>query len=503
MDATDPPIDSRRDPARPVPSQNAGPHSGVSQAFYRQLAPAAVKRSMIVSALGSTIGMVMFSVIQGTVLNFFLEDLSLKDRIPWFTGLLWLSGVGSVLGSWIQERWGHRRALMISCCGVSRLVWLFMGLLPFIWPEKVPNGGLFFWISACTVFFYFIHSIGANAWLAWMSDLVPPEHQSRFWSYRQVGTYTSNSAARLAFGYYLEQHRSMTGYAIIFGLATLAGVFDVASYFAVEHREPKRVVARHSVFAESLKRLKGSAFQKLCGIYLFWLASNCIMAPTVFYFLSEYVQMGPYSISLCMTISILIGFALLSPFWGRFANAEGHRRAVIGCLICQNACTFFYWYCAPHTTTLATIASTLEQIGTGGVTLFMFPMLIDYTKGKGAGRAVGMAAFTALLSFVGFGASLIADRHIYRWMAALLNAFNPMGTYAHDSVPVYLGVMAAAFGLRAAALLLAWSLPPCDKQIAAGPGTLILRRMSEGPMRTAQNIMTYAAKRFRDEEEDN
>ncbi|MEI6235368.1 MAG: MFS transporter [Planctomycetota bacterium] len=485
-----------------ISAEAPSPPSGTSQAFHRQLDPVAIKRSMFFTIMGSTIGMVMFGVVQGTVINFFLEDLSLKDRIPWFTGLLWLSGVGSVVGSWIQERWGHRRALMIVCCGSARLTWLFMGLLPFIWPEKVPNGGLFVWMSVCTVFFYFIHSIGANAWLAWMSDLVPPEHQSRFWSLRQVGTFTSNSAARLGFGWYLEQHRDMRGYAIIFGIASIAGLIDVASYFWVEHREPVRVKARESVLSESLKRLKGSSFQKLCGVYLFWLASNCIMAPTVYYFLRDHVQMGPYSISLCMTISILIGFAILSPFWGRFSNYEGHRRAVIASLILQNVCTVFYWNCGHGTTTLATVASTFEQAGIGGMTLFMFPMLIDYTKGKGAGRAVGMAVFTTLLSFVGFGASIVADRRIYAWVAALLNSATHETSYVSTSVPVYLGIMLIAFALRGVALFLAWTLPPCEKQIAAGPGgSMILRRMAEGPMRSAGNILAYASKRMNEDDE--
>ncbi len=212
------------------------------------------------------------------------------------------------------------------------------------------------------------------------------------------------------------------------------------------------------------------------------------MAPTVYYFLREHVQMGPYSNSQCMTIS-MVGFAISSLFWGRFANREGHRRAVVACLILQNSCTFFYWFCATDSTVLATVASTLEQIGLGGVTLFMYPMLIDYTKGKGGGRAVGMAAFTALLSVVGFAACLVADRHIYNWVAALFNFFCSEKMYAHNSVQVYLGIMLIAFGLRGAALVLAYSLPPCEKQIAAGSATLILRRMSAGPLRAMQSIL--------------
>src|SRR5204863_824164 len=122
----------------------------------------------------------------------------------------------------------------------------------------------------------------------------------------------------------------------------------------------------------------------------------------------------------------------------------------------------------------------------GGVNLFMFPMLIDSTKGRGGGRAVGMAAFSVLLSVVSFGACLIADQHIYQWTAQLFNVVKGSGAYTPESVSVYLAIFVLAFALRCMALALAWLLPPCERQMAAGPGTMILRRMSEGPLRAAQ-----------------
>ncbi len=494
--------ESPRAAAKEVRARAPSPHSSTSQAFHPALDPVLVKRSLIISAIGSTVGMIMFGLVQGTVINFFLEDLSLKDRIPWFTGLLYLAGIGSVVGSWIQERWGHRRALMIYCCGLSRLTWLVMGLLPLLWPEKIKTGGLFGYISAGVIVFYFVHSIGANAWLTWMSDLVPPEYQSKFWSLRQVATQVSGAAARLGVGYYLREHdREMNAYALIFALATVAGLLDVSSYFFVAHREPKLHPSRRSILAESLKRLKDSPFRKLCGIYLTWLAANCLMGTTVFYFLTEHVGMDVYQLSQCMTISFA-GFAISSLFWGRFASQEGHRRAVIACLILQNSCTILYWLCGNGSYMLATVASTLEQIGLGGVTLFMFPMLIDYTKGKGGGRAVGMAAFTGLLSIVGFGACLIGDRHIYNWLAHGFNSAHATTSYTPQSVGVYLAVMVIAFALRFAAIIFAFLLPPCERQLAAGSATLILRRMSEGPLRAMQNILGAAASRLGSDEEE-
>ncbi|HLX62496.1 MAG TPA: MFS transporter [Planctomycetota bacterium] len=464
-------------------------HSATSQAFHQEIPHTKLIRSMLITGLGSTVGMVMFTAVQQTPFNFFMEDMGLKERIPWFFGLQWLAGIGSILGSWIQERWGHRRLLMFTCCGITRLTWLLVGLLPIIFPQSKIGGGLFGWFSFLIFFFYFVHSVGANAWLTWMSDLVPPRYQTRFWSWRQVFTTGSSAAARIGFGAFLEHQRNNTAYAIIFGIAALTGVIDVACYAFVEHRSPALVTARRSILKESLKRLKDLPFRRLCGVYLLWNAANLIMAPTIYYFMREYVQMGPWDISLCMTIS-MVAYALSSLYWGNFGNREGHRRAVIACLIIQNVCTFFYIFCKPGSTTLTTTASTLEQIGYGGVNLFMFPLLIDYTKGKGGGRAVGMAAFTGLLSIVSFAACVLADQHIFRWTAGAFNAASGAANYRHDSVAVYFGVMWICFALRAAALALAVLLPACERQRAAGPGTLILRRMSEGPLRAAQAMFT-------------
>jgi MFS family permease len=467
--------------------QASRPSASTSQAFHQELPPDVLRRSLIISVMASSFGMIFFGIIQGTVLNFFLEDLNLKDRIPWFFGLWWLAGAGSCVGSWIQERWGYRRALLFTCCGLTRLTWLFIGFMPLIWPERIPQGRFFWWMSAAIVFFYFLHSVGANAWLMWMADLVPARLQSRYWSLRQVGTSGFSALSKLFFGYYLEQHRNMKGYALVFGVVTLFGVLDVALFFFVAHRPPRLHAERQSILAESIKRLKEVPYRRLCAVYLLWSAANCIMTPTVYYIMRDHVVMGVAEISLVMTIS-QIGYTLFSLYWGRFAEREGHRRGLLACLVLQNACTIFYLFCGRGTEGMATVASTVEQIGWGGVNLFMFPMLIDYTKGKGGGRAVGMAAFCVLLSVANFIAFGVADRHLYNWLSAAFSSISGGTVYSPGSWRVYVAAMWLAFGLRGSAIFLALLLPPCERQLAAGPATLILRRMSEGPMRAAQAV---------------
>lgn len=129
------------------------PAASTSQAFHRELPTAVLKRSLICAALASTVGMIFFGIVQGTVLNFFLEDLSLKDRIPWFFGLQWLFGAGSIVGSWLQENYGRRRLIFYLGCGLSRLIWLLVDLMPLLWPEKIKSGELFWPMSFCIAAF--------------------------------------------------------------------------------------------------------------------------------------------------------------------------------------------------------------------------------------------------------------------------------------------------------------------------------------------------------------
>jgi hypothetical protein len=98
------------DPAKPSSSDTAlttssapeiPPASGpsVSQGFHPPLPPGAVRRSLYISAIASTIGAAFFSVIQGTVFSFFLEDLGMRERIPFFMALWSLASIGTLLVS--------------------------------------------------------------------------------------------------------------------------------------------------------------------------------------------------------------------------------------------------------------------------------------------------------------------------------------------------------------------------------------------------------------------
>jgi hypothetical protein len=60
--------------------QKPNPNSATSQAFHQEL-PDALLKAAWCHRHRRFVGMVMFSTVQGTVLNFFMVDLNLEERI--------------------------------------------------------------------------------------------------------------------------------------------------------------------------------------------------------------------------------------------------------------------------------------------------------------------------------------------------------------------------------------------------------------------------------------
>jgi Na+/melibiose symporter-like transporter len=475
-------------PASEGPSgSSAQPQSSIStsQGFNPPLDPAVLRRSLIMSALASTIGAVFFTVIQGTVFNFFLEDLDLRERLPYFMGLWCIGGMGNLVGSWIQQHWPHRKALFFISIGGSRLLWIAIGLIPILNPEWAKSEVAFWWLSALTVLFYFVHSIGGPAWLSWMADLVPTHLQGKFWSLRQVGCSAFGIGARIGFGYLLEPyHKShdMTGYAIIFGCATLFGLGDAVMFHWVEHRQPPLRPQKLNLFKEFGNRLKEKPFRTLCGVYLLWSVSNCIMGPTCFYFMRDHVGMGVEAISIAESISLL-AFTMYSVLWGKFSDYHGHRGPLIFCLLVHALSPGFYFLAGRHDEHFVALAMAVGAIGFCGINLFMMPLLIHYTKSKeGGGREVGIAAFNVLLGISNFVAFTVADQWLYHGVGYLFNT-------PAQSTPVYIALIALGMLTRAWAAGLACSLPKTEDETAAG--VVIVQLVTTNPLRAALGFFNY------------
>ncbi|MCW8129937.1 MAG: MFS transporter [Planctomycetota bacterium] len=436
-------------------------------------------------------GATFFTAVQGTVFNFYIEDLGLNDRLGFFMGLASLAGIGAVLGSWFQGRYGYRKALFVWTVGGSRLIWLVIGLIPILWPDL--NGDrAFLPLAALVVLFFITHAMGSNAWLSWMADLVPPEIQGKYWGMRQVGCSAAGAIARFGFGYFLDLHHNPAGYLAIYAFCVVVGVADALLFLGVEHREAKLTPKNVNILREFVTSLKDAGLRRMIGVYLLWSVSNCVMGAAVFRFLRRHVEMGVFPISVIEMIT-LASFTAFSFLWGHFSDRHGHRGPLVLCLLIHGLCPIPYFFAGPGDWHLAGLGFVAGSLGFCGINLFMWPMLISYTTRKGAGRAMGMAAFALLLGIPGFFVFWLSDdvlRPVFQWAT---------GAASIDSRPVYMALFVLAMALRFSSMLLAWRLPVRREETA--PGLVISMFATTNPLRATVSLVRYVTIGFRDGEE--
>jgi len=425
--------------------------TSTSHGFSSQLAPNALHRSLILSACASGFGSIFFTIVQGTVFNFFLEELELRDRLPFFMALWCLGGLGNLAGSWLVRRSGERKKVFFYCAGLSRVMWLGIGLIPLLKPEWGKGDPAFLWLSVAIFVFYFWHSMGAVAWMSWMGDLVPPHLQSRYWSLRQVGTSFTAVLARVVTGYYLDLHKNPEAFAIVFGCTVVIGLIDAMFFIRVEHRKPEASTEAPRMFHEFKTRLTEPAFRKLCGVYILWSVSNAILGPTAYYFLRDtiHLEVGPIS---TLDAFGLVWLTIFSLLWGRYVDRHGYRAPLVACLLLQAIGPFFYFFARTGDVALVLLTTVFTTIGFCGTNLFMLPLCMRYARQQDGSREAGLAAFQVGLSLTQAAVLLITDRHIYHFAGSILRV-SPYSTQ------VYLALVCVVIWLRLMAAYMAWRLP--------------------------------------------
>jgi len=435
-----------------------------SHGFSSQLAPDALRRSLILSACASGFGSIFFTIVQGTVFNFFLEELNLRDRLPFFMALWCLGGLGNLAGSWLVRRTGERKKVFFYCAGLSRVMWLGIGLLPLLKPEWAKGDPAFLWLSVAIFVFYFWHSMGAVAWMSWMGDLVPAHLQGRYWSLRQVGTSFTAIFARVVTGSYLDLHNNPEAFALIFGCTVVIGLIDALFFIRVEHRRPEASTEAPRMFHEFMARLREAPFRQLCGVYILWSISNAILGPTAYYYMRDTIHLGAAGISNVEAFG-LVWLTIFSLFWGRYVDRHGYRAPLIACLLLQAIGPVFYFFARTGDIPLLLMTTVLTSIGFCGTNLFMLPLCMRYARQQDGSREAGLAAFQVGLAITQAIVLVITDRHIYHFVGTLLNTYShrrPSWLAGQDvayNTYVYLALVAVVIWLRFMAAYLAWRLP--------------------------------------------
>jgi MFS family permease len=261
-----------------------------------------------------------------------------------------LSQVFQPIGVVVTHKLINRKKACVLITFWGRFLTLFLGVgLLF----SNPYTGIWF-----TLILLFLSSallsIGANIWIAWVSDLVPITYRGRFFSRRNqfllaaglVAGYLGSFAVDLfspqkksvymsiidftGWGEYFNPGNQGRFLTALFVFSTLIGLIGLA----VLSRQPekKKSVSNETLSSIYLQPLKDKNFRKLLIFAMWWMLAIGIGSAFWTPFMLKKLQMSLFEVQVYGSLHMLSSFFAYR-FWGRFIDKNGNKTAMTICIV--------------------------------------------------------------------------------------------------------------------------------------------------------------------------
>lgn len=301
-----------------------------------RLAPAEVRRALRISTIEGAVANVHLSItgmIGGSV---FLTGFALllganSFQLGILGALPFIGQLFQFVGAYLEERIGNRRGLVLYSALAGRLIWGLLLALPFMTFLSGAQLAIFFVALGCS---YALNGIAGNAWMSWMSDLVPPRERGSYFGVRNtVGALAAMASTYLA-GQALDalraQGQEAQGYALIFGVAVLAAL-GAALLIRQQAEPPLTPKGRVSVGEMFSAPLRDRPFRSYVVASVGWAVVTGIASP---FFNAYGLSALKLSFStLGLTAIVTSGVSLIfGPLVGRMQDRYGNRAVLVGCI---------------------------------------------------------------------------------------------------------------------------------------------------------------------------
>lgn len=244
--------------------------------------------------------------------------------------------LGTVIQPWVGRiivRFGGRKRTSILMSLVSRLMWLPILLLPFVFGPILPDGN---WLMAALIIMVGISqlasSISVTTWSSWIGDFVPERIRGRFFGKRGAMASIAGLGATLAGGALLGSFTGISGFTLLFMISIVTGV--LATFYSSKVPAP---LVHDNCAGPLLKEFKMEFKQdKDFAKFTLFIALNsfAVYIASPFFAVS---MLDSFKISLPMYAVVnsvsVIAMLLSQPYWGKFADRFGDRTTVAICSV--------------------------------------------------------------------------------------------------------------------------------------------------------------------------
>ena len=323
---------------------------------------------------------VMFAIMN-TFLTVFAAELGASNMqiglvvaLPAMVALL-----SYIPSAYVTEIWNNRKRTCIVFSFLSRFMWVFVGLIPFLILSNVIttiSQGITLLILLLSAYYGF-GTFVSTSWASMVGVIIPDKIRGQYFGRRNQLCAIASLVSGTVAGFVLQVfNNSLLGFSVIFIAAGIAGIMSsfFFSRFPDVRFEPEKVM----IFSELRKVMSNSPFRTFMLIMMMWQFGVSMSAP----FMNVYLIEGLNAEYVWLSIIVFvhgISTILVQKGWGAVADTFGHRSIVI---ISAFGASFvpLLWMLAPSPD-FAVAINILAGVAWAGFNLANFNYMLEISTG--------------------------------------------------------------------------------------------------------------------------
>lgn len=232
----------------------------------------------------------------------------------------------------LVEKIRNRRAIVVIAAALSRLCWLIIALIPFLFGAKI---GLAILLGSMIVASA-LGAVSGCSWNSWMRDLIPQNILGSFFSKRMRLATGVGIVLSIAAAFYLDLWKKLLpeyeiqGYSILFLVGLAAGAIGL--YFLAKTPE-KRMPAmeeRPKIFKLLALPFKDENFRKLIAFMCSWNFAVNLAGPFFMVYMLRRLGLSMSFIIALSIVSQVLNFTFLK-IWGKYTDRFSNKSVLAIC----------------------------------------------------------------------------------------------------------------------------------------------------------------------------
>jgi len=277
----------------------------------------------------------------------------------------------------------NRRKICIICSFMSRFLWIFVGMAPFITTNPIPV--ILILASFSSLFGAFV----SPSWASMMGEAIPEDIRGRYFSRRNWLCILFSLIMGAVAGFILQMFNNIFGFFIIFSIAGITGI--LSSYFFYRFPSFPITMKDINILHEIRTVFRNHRFRTFLFIYVIWQFGIFLASPFFNVYLVEHLKAEYIWLSAVVFIAG-ISHLLVERGWGNLSDMFGHRSIVIISAFCISFVPFL-WMIIPSPVFIIPL-EILSGAGWAGFTLASFNYLLEITSKRK--RAIYTSVFWSL-----------------------------------------------------------------------------------------------------------